>query len=770
MSVLRRRSPSGRLPLGIIRDRLLFKLTLAVGLILLISLTLWGYFNVRYQRQQRMQAVMAATDRLSHTIRLGAHYAMMLNSRDDIRQIINNIARLEDIESIRIYDKQGVIQFSNRGEDLGTATNIKAEACYICHRQQPPTVRLGLNDRKRIFRSEAGQRMLGVISPIYNEPGCSTDDCHVHPKDKKVLGALDLVVPLDSLDRKTAEYQRKFVLLAGLVFAVTLGMIWVFFVRFINQPIRRLIRGTRYIERGQYHYPIDVEQTDEMGQLAEAIFQMGEAISAKEFELNRQRDEYQNLFEQVPCIVTVQDRKYRLIGYNREFAEKFNPSRGCHCFEAYKGRREKCLVCPVEKTFADGHSHYSEESGVDKDGTPKHWLVKTAPIRNARGEIVAAMEMNLDISERKNLETRLERSEKKYHDIFNNIPNPVFVLDRDTLEILDCNGSAEPLYGYSRSELVGQSFLTLFAEDGQRWRDTLGQSQTLQQIKHLTKSGQRLFVNMRLSPSEYPGREALLVTISDITKRLETEQQLIHASKMATLGEMSTGVAHELNQPLAVIKTASSFFMKKVAKAEAIDPEVLGTLSREMDSHVDRATKIINHLRQFGRMSDPELVRVNLNEVLGRAFEIFHQQLKVRGIEVRWELSDDLPEIMGDADRLEQVMINLLINARDAIEEQVPAASAREIEIATWYTAKRVCFRVCDSGVGIPPAAVTKIFDPFYTTKKVGKGTGLGLSISYGIVKECGGSIRAEESALGGACFVCRFPHAPAPQSEGDNQ
>jgi histidine kinase len=746
-------------PLKLVWDRLLFKLTLSVGLILLISLALWGYFNISNQRRERMQAITTATDRLSHTIRLGTHYAMMLNSRDDIRQIIKNIARLEDIESIRIYDKRGVIQFSNRSEDLGATTNIKAEACFICHRKEPPTVRLGLDARKRVFESADGQRMLGVISPIYNEPGCSTDDCHVHPADKMVLGALDLVVSLGTVDREAADYQRNFILLAGLIFAVTVVMIWVFFVRFINQPIRRLIQGARHIERGQYHYPINVEQTDEMGQLSEAIFQMGEAISAKEFELNRQRDEYQNLFEQVPCIVTVQNRDYRLIGYNREFEEKFNPSRGCHCYEAYKGRTEKCPECPVEKTFADGQPHYSEESGVDKDGTPKHWLVKTAPIRNTRGEIVAAMEMNLDISERKKLENRLERSEKKYYEIFNNIPNPVFVLDRETLEILDCNGSAEPLYGYTQVELVGRSFLSLFVDDGERWRDRLKRRRSLQQVKHLTKGGQRLFVNMRLSPSEYPGHKALLVTISDITKRLETEQQLIHASKMATLGEMATGVAHELNQPLAVIKTASGFFMKKVGKGEGIDPKIMATLSKEVDSHVDRATKIINHMRQFGRMTDPELSRVSLNAVLQRAFEIFHQQLKVRGIDVHWRLAEDLPEIMGDADRLEQVMINLLINARDAIEEGGHAIDRKEIQIATWHTPEQVCFQVCDSGVGITPTAVTKIFDPFYTTKKVGKGTGLGLSISYGIVKECGGTIQTEESALGGACFVCRFPH-----------
>jgi histidine kinase len=175
---------------------------------------------------------------------------------------------------------------------------------------------------------------------------------------------------------------------------------------------------------------------------------------------------------------------------------------------------------------------------------------------------------------------------------------------------------------------------------------------------------------------------------------------------------------------------------------------------------VDRATKIINHMRQFGRMSDPELTRVGLNTVLRRAFEIFHQQLKVRGIEVRWRLAEDLPEILGDADRLEQVIINLLINARDAIEERPPDTGSKAIEIASGHTANQVYFRVCDSGVGISAAVQAKIFDPFYTTKKVGKGTGLGLSISYGIIKECGGSINAEKSDLGGACFVCRFPLA----------
>ncbi|MCP3869690.1 MAG: PAS domain-containing sensor histidine kinase, partial [Gammaproteobacteria bacterium] len=165
----------------------------------------------------------------------------------------------------------------------------------------------------------------------------------------------------------------------------------------------------------------------------------------------------------------------------------------------------------------------------------------------------------------------------------------------------------------------------------------------LNRVRHLSKHGKNLYVTIRSSASEYPGGKVLLVTISDSTKRLETEQQLIQASKMATLGEMATGVAHELNQPLSVIKTASSFFMKKVSKNETIRPEILNELSGEIDSHVDRATKIINHMRQFGRKSDINLEPVFVNDALKRASEIFSQQLKVRGINVAWEITGDLP-------------------------------------------------------------------------------------------------------------------------------
>lgn len=478
-------------------------------------------------------------------------------------------------------------------------------------------------------------------------------------------------------------------------------------------------------------------------------------------ELDRRVDEYQMLFDLVPCIITVQDRDYRLVRYNREFADKFDPQPGDYCYQAYKGLSQKCPVCPVEKTFADGQSHWSEESGPDKDGRLRHWIVKSCPIRNSTGEIVAVMEMCLDITHRKELEEKVIILENKYQSIFRNIPNPVFVLDLDSLEILDCNASVETVYAYTKDDLTGRSFLDMFSQEDRDYHAIkLRTSSFLGQAKHKTQDGKTLYVNIRVSPSEFNGQKILLVTTSDITKRLETEQQLFQASKMATLGEMATGVAHELNQPLAVMESASSFLMRKLDKKEEIDPEHLLIMAQKISSNVDRATRIINHLRGFGRKEDAGLAKVQVNQLLKRANELLSQQLKVRGIQIVWQLAEGLPPIMADPGRLEQVFVNLLLNARDAIEEKqstgITKKGFEKITLRTGSDGDKVIVEVADTGKGIPPDQLDKIFEPFFTTKGVGKGTGLGLSISYGIIKDCGGNIRVKSGK--GAHFIIEFP------------
>ena len=547
------------------------------------------------------------------------------------------------------------------------------------------------------------------------------------------------------------------------VLFLTLSLVFCLSRRSSSMKTRDLINRTRQLARGDYSALSGLDMRGEMGELAAAIDGMGQEIKDKEIEVNRQRDEYQRLYELVPCIITIQDREFKLIGFNPEFAKRFDPVPGDYCYSAYKGRTEKCEFCPVEKTFEDGQSHYSEETGTNQDGTLSHWIVKTAPLKDESGEIVGAMEMSLDMTDKKELEGQLRQSEKKYQDIFNNIPNPVFLLDRNSLEVLDCNKRVNAVYGYAEHEMMGKSFLDLFPEGGRdRMKSQISTSKEITNTKHINKNGETITVNIWISPSEFQGREVLLVSTRDVTKKLEAELQLIQASKMATLGEMATGIAHELNQPLTVIKAASSFFMKKIGKKEPIQDDILKTLAEEVDSHVDRAVQIINHMRRFGRKPDASLQATQMNDVLKDAFSTFSQQFKLREIDVDWDLDDNLPPILAEPIRLEQVFINLLTNARDAIDMKPQAepaeAQKKTIKLYTYATEEGVFAEICDSGIGIPEASLNKIFEPFYTTKKNGEGTGIGLSISYGIIQEFRGSIQVSSDPGQGACFCIRFP------------
>ncbi len=486
-------------------------------------------------------------------------------------------------------------------------------------------------------------------------------------------------------------------------------------------------------------------------------------IKNNQLEFNSLHDDYENLFDIVPCIITVQDRNFRILKYNQKFSDKFGLKKGDFCFKAYKGLDAKCQVCPLEKTFKDGETHFDEQSGVNKDGKEEHWIVKTSPIKNSNGDIIAAMEMSIDITQMKQLEKELKKSEYKFFTIFNNIPNPVFVLDAETLEILNCNESMSAVYGYFRNEMIHTSFRDLFLDENKDRIDFLIKTESfLSRVKHKNKDGLLLFVNIRISPSEYDDQKVFIITTSDITKSLETEQQLIQASKLTTLGEMSTGVAHELNQPLSVIKTAAGFLMRKTRKKEKIEESILFTMLQKIDNNIDRATNIIDHMRQFSRKPDMGKEKIRIHEVIEKAFEIFNQQLKIRGIEVVKDIEENLPEIMGDPNRLEQVFINLLINARDAVEQKWEGKPYRpgdkKIVFKAKLEKKEIVIEVGDTGPGISDIIAGKIFEPFFTTKEVGKGTGLGLSISYGIVKDCGGSIHVDTRKREGATFIIKFP------------
>ncbi len=751
-------------------NRLSIKLIAWVGSAMLLLFFAFAFIAIRMQEQQLIKHTLQASHSFSDLVKRATRFAMLKDQRESVHQIIDAIGKQPGVEFLRIFNKKGSIMFSSRKAETGHMVDMRGEACYGCHKADQPLERLTLSDRSRIFTTKGPRphRVLGVINPIYTEPSCYTDPCHAHPPDQSVLGVLDVGLSLAHVDAEVATSTRRVIGAALFIFLAVTGVLVFFVFYFVNRPLSSLVRASAAIAAGDFEYQVPRLSDDEIGDLAQALDSMRQGIKERTEALDESRREFQTMFEQVPCYVSVQDRDLRLVAFNKMFDRDFHGRVGEHCYQVYKGRDSKCPNCAVAKSFADGRVHSAEEEVIGRDGTVRYFLNLTTPIVDRDGNINSVMEMATDVTALRTLEQELRLSEEKYRLFFHQGPNPMLVLDQRSLEIMDANQRAADEYLYSVHELIGRSFPELVdpADQSKVRRFIFNAEPLLPRVQITRKNGSRVYVNLRASYGEHLGRPAVIVTSADVTETMKAEQHLVQAAKMATLGEMSAGVAHELNQPLSVIATGTNVLRKQLKRQNTLDPATAAAVISEIMDQVERATRIINHLREFGRKAEVTRQRVSVNDSIEGVFNLLGQQLKVHDIAVRRELSSDLPPIWGDRNRLEQILINLILNARDALEEQRAgqASPGREdlITVRSFRDREtgRVVVTVSDNGPGMSQEVISRIFEPFFTTKEVGKGTGLGLSISYGIVRDYGGKIEVDSEPGRGTTFRLSFPPA----------
>ena len=339
-----------------IRCSLITKLALVSGSALMLFFFLWSSLNINAMKTLATEATMSDMDRLGNTINLGLHYAMLTYSPDSIREIIKNIGTQRGILSIRVYNKNGQIKYSNQLSEIDDVTDIKEEACYVCHRQNPPQAKLALRERARFFTDASGHPCIGILRPIDNEPSCAGDPCHVHPADKQILGLLDITVSLAASEAMLAVHTERNFLAALAVAGGTFLILFLFTHLLVNRPVRKMIRGTRAIAAGQ-EFSGARERHGSPTRWANSAgpsTAMGREVLTKQAELERQKERYRDLFEHVPCTITVQDKNLRLLSYNQVFADEFHARPGEYCYKAYKGRAAPCPHCPVIRSFEDG--------------------------------------------------------------------------------------------------------------------------------------------------------------------------------------------------------------------------------------------------------------------------------------------------------------------------------------------------------------------------------------------------------------------------------
>jgi two-component system NtrC family sensor kinase len=485
------------------------------------------YLAVKTQEDEILREAKQSTLRLADTLRRSTRNAMLHSQRQDVHTMINEVGKQEDIDHVRILNKQGTIVYSADSSEINRVLDRTAEACNQCHRAEEPLQRLETSERTRLFQSRAGHRTLAAIEVIANEPSCWTAACHVHSQEKSLLGVLDVGISLEKADKRLAVTKRKQIVFGVLATLVICGLVGVFIDRFVCQPVNRLLTCTKVIAGGELDCCIESNRSDELGRLVDSFRAM------------------------------------------------------------------------------------------------------TIDLRTAQADL-------------------------------------------------------------------------------QNWAANLE------------------------------------VEVAKKTDELNVAQaQIIRSEKLSSLGLLSAGVAHELNSPLMGILTFAQLVRDKLPNdsPERDDLEVI-------ISQTERCATIIRQLLDFSRENNPEKKCRDVNPVLGRCLHLVEHQALFHDIEIIENLSPTPLYVLMDAGQMQQVFLNLLVNAGEAM------ASGGQLTVTTRTDAEKVQIIVSDTGTGIPPEDLTKIFDPFFTSKEVGKGTGLGLAVSYGIIEQHGGTIDVESTVAEGTTFT----------------
>ena len=413
---------------------------------------------------------------------------------------------------------------------------------------------------------------------------------------------------------------------------------------------------------------------------------------------------------------------------------------------------------------ANGQLRNFEATLRRKNGSPIYVLINAFGMYDTLGRLLQIRGLMLDVTGLHTFQSELQRERDFSGKILSNTQSLILVAD--TAGLISYANRRWYEAGFEQKELLGRPLLDLAASAFDRsLSDALqatlrgGQVDNLE-LQIMRGSGQAGQFSVNLSPmrDEQGNINSIVVVMTDITDSSELRGKLMHAEKMAAVGQLVSGVAHEVNNPLTAILGFADLLLENPDIPENAIKDL-----RVILQEAQRTKTIVQNLLSFARQMPPQRVAVQLNVILRRTIQLRSYDFNSHGVDIVEHLDEGLPDVNGDAHQLQQVFLNILNNAYDAVHE-VGRPARIEIMTTKMGDAVEVSFR--DNGYGI--SHPDRIFDPFFTTKEVGKGTGLGLSICYGIVKEHGGEILCHNNSDGqGATFIVRFPAAPHTASLG---
>ncbi|MEW6352464.1 MAG: ATP-binding protein [Thermodesulfobacteriota bacterium] len=743
-----------------------FRIGLTVGLILLVSYVVFIFLVLNLQQEFYLRHMIEESDKFSAAIVNAAKHSMLRDDAEATASIIRNIGQQAEIMSIRICNHEGVTKFSNQPVEVGTKVDKHAEACFACHSKDKPFSHVLTHERFRIHE-HAGERVLGMITPIYNEKSCSAAPCHVHPETRKVLGVLDVGISLRGLDELARSLLLKTVLF-GLGTCVTVLVALSLYMAFrVHRPVRQLRNAAWGIALGDYSQRVPMDHDDQLGECAQGFNIMRDQIRRRTQELTRSRWEYKTLFEQVPCLICVIDKNYEIVRQNSYMREFFKGTIGAPCFQAFKKRAEKCEDCHADKAFSEGKSVAKQHCGITGGGDEADYISYVTPITDEKGEILYVMIMAVDIRDRVKLERDLERSLEFQTNLIQNSIHGIIATDQSG-HVAIFNSAAEHLLGYSAAEAIGDDSLEKYFPH--KFVElivaaSLGRAPTENRLvaqETVVTSSEGEIVPVRFTgflmdekgkPSGAVGFYQDLRTF----KQLEREKQA--SDRLAVVGQTVAGLAHGIKNILTGLE--GGVYVVQTAIEDG-DTPLLDRGWKMVENNISRISGLVKDLLSYARERTPQFEETDPNLLAEEVCALFDMRAQERSIIIERRFDPSLGrafKIFLDQRGIHTCLSNLIANAIDACEADETKAADRIVVTTRTDQDLNVVFEVSDNGVGMSPETKAKIFSSFFSTKG-SRGTGLGLLVTSKIVMEHGGEISFTSELGKGSTFVIRLPPA----------
>jgi len=472
------------------------------------------------------------------------------------------------------------------------------------------------------------------------------------------------------------------------------------------------------------------------------------------------KDAYEQYFDALPCYVTIVDRDFKIIRANDSFRRDFGEHEGRQCFQIYKGRSEKCEICPVERAFWDGQSHRSEGRITRRDGQDVSVIADATPIRGESGEITSVLNMSTDVTMMKHLQWQLRENQEKTRLLFEETPVFISIQDAD-LRVVEANRAFREAFG----DCLGRKCYEVYKHRTEEcWPCTV--KQTFQDGKSHTHeevvtagNGEQMNVLVTTTPIRNPeGNIASVMELStDITKIRELQDQL--SSLGLLIGSISHGMKGLLNGLGGGMYMVNSGLQKN-------NPARIEKGWEMVERNVDRIKSMVSDILYYAKPREPNLEQLSAAALAQEVCGLIKPRLVGQSISMACSIDEDVGEFEADAQAVRSMLVNLAENALDACRLD-SEKSDHAITVRLSGSPEQVEFVIEDNGVGMDRETQEKVFSLFFSSKGLG-GTGLGLFISNRIAVAHGGKIEVESELGAGTKFTVVMPreHKESPDDQ----